>query len=90
MVTVSGCRLELRGLGHLDGLEPAIFVANHASFLDVVVILATLPVDVRFAAKGRLTSYPILGTIIPKAGYITIDKHDHTERWKAPTKSAMR
>ena len=83
VVTVSGCRLELRGLGHLDGLEPAIFVANHASFLDVVVILATLPVDVRFAAKGRLTTYPILGTIIPKAGYITIDKHDHTEKMES-------
>ena len=80
VVAVSGCRLEVRGLAHLDNLEPAIFVANHASFLDVVVILATLPVDVRFAAKGRLTTYPVLSTIIPKAGYIAIDKSAHTEQ----------
>ena len=80
VVTVSGCRLEVSGLEHLRDLGPAIFVANHASYLDVVVVLATLPVNLRFAAKGRLASYPILGTIIPKAGYIAIEKSRHVEQ----------
>ena len=74
VVALSGCRLEVRGLDHIRNLGPAIFVANHASYLDVVVVLATLPANLRLAAKGRLTTYPVLGTVIPKANYITIEK----------------
>ena len=74
VVAVSGCRVVVRGLEHLRGLGPAIFVANHASYFDVVVILATLPANLRFAAKARLATYPVLGTIIPRAGYIAIEK----------------
>ena len=74
VVAVSGCRLEVCGLEHLRDLGPAIFVANHASYFDVVVLLATLPANLRFAAKARLATYPVLGTMIPRAGYITIEK----------------
>ena len=74
VVTMSGCRLEVGGLEHLRDLGHAIFVANHASYFDVVVVLATLPVNLRFAAKARLATYPVLGTVIPRAGYIAIEK----------------
>ncbi|MEO2199491.1 MAG: AMP-binding protein [bacterium] len=80
VIAASGCPLTVTGLEHLRDLGPAIFVANHASYVDVLVILATLPGNLRFAAKGRLASYPVLGTIIPKAGYITIEKTKQTER----------
>ncbi|SUZ95310.1 uncharacterized protein METZ01_LOCUS48164, partial [marine metagenome] len=78
VVTLSGCRLIITGHEHLQDLGPAMFVANHASYLDVVVILAALPENLRFAAKGRLVTYPVLGTVIPKAGYIAIEKTKHT------------
>ena len=80
MVGLSGCRISITGLEHLRELGPAIFVANHASFIDVVVVLATLSTNLRFAAKGQLTTYPVLGTIIPRAGYIRIDKYNQTDR----------
>lgn len=74
ILAMSGCRIVTSGLEHLQDLGPAIFVANHASYLDVVVVLAILPLNIRFAAKGRLTTYPVLGTVIPRAGYISIEK----------------
>ena len=74
VVALSGCRVEVTGLDHVRDLGPAIFVANHASYLDVVVVLATLPANLRLAAKGRLATYPVLGTVIPKANYIAIEK----------------
>ena len=74
VVALSGCRVTVTGLEHLPKLGPVVFVANHASYLDVVVVLATLPVNLRFAVKGRLATYPVLGTLIPRAGYITIHK----------------
>ena len=74
VIAVSGCRLTVTGLEHLRDIGPAIFVANHASYLDVLVMLAVLPANLRFAAKARLATYPVLGTVIPRAGYITIEK----------------
>lgn len=80
VVAASGCPLQVTGLEHVRRLGPAIFVANHASYFDVVVILATLPANLRFAAKGRLAQYPVLGTIIAKAGYIAIHRTKLTEQ----------
>jgi len=58
-----------------EALEgPAVIVANHASYLDVVLLLATLPPTVRFAAKARLTTYPLLGTFIRRAGYVEVQR----------------
>ena len=74
ILAISGCRLKINGLDNIQSLGSAIFVANHASYLDVVVVLAALPVNLRFAAKGRLTTYPVLKTAIPKAGYAVIEK----------------
>ena len=80
VVLMSGCRLRVTGVDHLRDLGPAIFVANHASYFDVVVLLATLPVNLRFAAKARLATYPVLGTVIPKAGYIAIENTKLSEQ----------
>jgi 1-acyl-sn-glycerol-3-phosphate acyltransferase len=53
---------------------PAVLVANHASYLDVIVLLATLPLSVRIAAKARLATYPILGSVIRRAGYLQVHR----------------
>ena len=82
VVAVSGCPLTVTGLEHVRDLGPAIFVANHASYLDVLVVLAVLPANLRFAAKARLATYPVLGTVIPRAGYITIEKTRLSEQWE--------
>ena len=74
------CRVDLTGVEHLRGLESAILVANHASYLDPVALLGTLQHDFTFVAKGRLASYPILGTVIRRCGYLTIEKADVAQR----------
>ena len=79
ILAVTGCRLEVDGLDRA-GSEPAVYVANHVSFLDPVVIMAALPADVCFAVKGRLVHYPLVGTTIRKAGHVTLDKSDHAQR----------
>jgi 1-acyl-sn-glycerol-3-phosphate acyltransferase len=39
-----------------------------------VVLMATIPADFRFIAKRRLADYPLVGTVIRKAGHVTIEK----------------
>ncbi len=74
MLAVAGCPVDVAGLDGVAGLGPAVYVANHASYLDSVLMMAVLPVDLRFAAKGRLARYPLIGTAIRKGGHIAIEK----------------
>ena len=80
LLAVAGCPVEVVGRDRVEGLETAVWVANHASYLDPVLMMAILPVKLRFAAKGRLASYPLLGTAIRKGQHITIEKGDQTQR----------
>lgn len=75
-MALKACSVPARvtGLEHLDGVDAAILVANHASYVDSVVLMATIPTDFRFIAKRRLADYPLIGTVIRKAGHVTIDK----------------
>jgi 1-acyl-sn-glycerol-3-phosphate acyltransferase len=51
-----------------------VLVANHSSYLDVVVLLAALPVDVRFVAKQELRRAPVIGSVIRKVGHLTVER----------------
>jgi 1-acyl-sn-glycerol-3-phosphate acyltransferase len=69
-----GLRPRVTGVEHLEGFGAAILAANHASYIDSVVLMATIPTDFRFLAKQRLAHYPLIGTVIRKVGHVTIEK----------------
>jgi 1-acyl-sn-glycerol-3-phosphate acyltransferase len=73
---LTACAIPVRvsGVEYFEALGPAILVANHASYIDAVVLMATIPADFRFIAKRRLADYPLIGTVIRKAGHVTIEK----------------
>jgi 1-acyl-sn-glycerol-3-phosphate acyltransferase len=75
-MALRACGLQPRvtGVEHLEGLGAAILATNHASYIDSVVLMATIPTDFRFLAKRRLADYPLIGTVIGKVGHVTIDK----------------
>jgi 1-acyl-sn-glycerol-3-phosphate acyltransferase len=61
------------GAGNIpDG--PAVFVANHVSFVDIWVLVALLPGTVRFLAKRELLHVPVFGWAMRSAGHIPIDR----------------
>ena len=74
LLLAGGCRPRVEGRDPATLPSPAVIVANHASFLDVLLLLAVLPPTVRFGAKARLTRYPILGTILRRADYVLVQR----------------
>jgi 1-acyl-sn-glycerol-3-phosphate acyltransferase len=73
---LGGCRLRVEGLEHLPATGSAVLAANHASYLDAVVLLAALPAGLRFVAKRELTAYPVIGTVIRKVGHLAVERAD--------------
>ncbi len=74
LLLAGGCRPRVEGRDPATLPSPAVIVANHASFLDVLLLLAVLPPTVRFGAKAKLTRYPILGTILRRANYVLVQR----------------
>ncbi len=73
------CHLKVVGEDVLAKEKPKLFVANHTSYVDVVLLMAVLPVDTRFVGKKELLKLPILGSLMKKLGHVFIDRLDITK-----------
>lgn len=51
---------------------PCVFVGNHNSHLDALLICATFKGDVRFLTKASLFKSPFLGKVLKVAGHIPV------------------
>jgi len=74
VLALAGCRVRLEGRENLEGT--GILAANHASYLDVVALLAALPIGIRFVAKRELEGTVLVGTVIRKVGHLTVERFD--------------
>lgn len=54
LLALAGVRVDVDGFEHAATAAPVVFVANHASFLDGLIITAVLPQPVVFVAKREL------------------------------------
>jgi 1-acyl-sn-glycerol-3-phosphate acyltransferase len=61
------------GLEHAPA-GPAVYAANHASALDILVLFGHLPVDFRILYKNSLSWVPLLGWSIRLGGHVPVDR----------------
>jgi 1-acyl-sn-glycerol-3-phosphate acyltransferase len=73
LLAVSFIHVRAEGLDKLDPHGSYVFVANHASFMDIPAILSLLPYQFRFFAKKGLFKIPFLGTHLRRAGHLVVD-----------------
>ncbi|MFB4262723.1 lysophospholipid acyltransferase family protein [Nonomuraea sp. GTA35] len=71
MLRALGIRLEAHGAGIAAGTGTLV-VANHISWLDPLVIAATVPS--RPLAKREVAGWPLIGTLVAGAGALFIDR----------------
>ena len=76
LLGVSGVRVRVEGLEHIDPSGSYIFVSNHLSYMDTPVVLSRIPVQFRFLAKHGLFQIPFLGTHLRHAGHIPVPRED--------------
>lgn len=75
MLTVLGVRLELRGRPPVHG--PALLVANHISWLDILVMHAAR--HCRFVSKADVRGWPLIGTLASAAGTLYIERQSRRD-----------
>jgi 1-acyl-sn-glycerol-3-phosphate acyltransferase len=74
LLRLAGVAPVVEGLHHLPGDRPCIIVGNHASYLDGMVLMAALPVRMRFIAKAELASQRIAGPFLRRIGAAFVER----------------
>jgi len=64
---------ELRGKRHVPA-GGLMYAANHQSLLDILVLGAVLPGDIKWAAKRSLLQIPFLGWHLALSGHVPVDR----------------
>ncbi|MDQ2870789.1 MAG: 1-acyl-sn-glycerol-3-phosphate acyltransferase [Acidobacteriota bacterium] len=76
ILAFSGVSVRVLRPERLRGPAPVVLVANHESLADILVLLAHVPLQVRFLAKRSVFSIPVLGWSIRAAGFVPVDRGD--------------
>jgi len=90
--TLTGVELNVEGEEHLWSQRPAVFIFNHQSGLDPILMARLTRRDVVGVAKKELENAPILGPLMKAAGVVFVDRGARTKAIEAmrPAVEAMR
>lgn len=88
ILTVSGIKLNVKGLEKIDRDRSYVFVSNHASYFDIPILMQAIPNNVRFIYKKSLSKIPIFGWGMYLGQYVPIDRENGREALKSLRKAA--
>ncbi len=57
LLRLYGLRVFVHGREHLAGCPPCVLVANHASYFDAIVLMATMPPEMTYVAKREFARH---------------------------------
>jgi 1-acyl-sn-glycerol-3-phosphate acyltransferase len=74
------CRIKTLGREHLSTPPPRLFVSNHTSYFDVLVLMAALGSEYHFVAKSEVQRMPFIGTFLRKLGHFSFERGSRRAR----------
>lgn len=72
---------DISHIGEYSATGPRIYVGNHVSFLDILLLMAVNP-HVSFLAKKEVKHWPILGIAATRVGTLYVDRDSKHDREK--------
>ena len=85
----AGVTVTIEGLEHLAPQGPQIVAANHQSVFDILAILGTVPLPLKFIAKKEVFRYPFFGPAVKAVGHIKLDRKDRKQAFAAYQVAAL-
>lgn len=83
LLILSNTRVKVVGAENVLIGKPQIFMANHQSDFDILIVLGFIPGQFRWIAKKELFKIPVFRTAMRNAGYIEIDRQQHEKAMKS-------
>lgn len=73
---LSGTRIDIKGRAHIEKQEHVLLVANHMSYMDALILTASMPVRCSFVAKAELGENRWLRRPLTNLGTIFVKRFD--------------
>jgi putative phosphoserine phosphatase/1-acylglycerol-3-phosphate O-acyltransferase len=77
-LTLAGVKLSVAGEENLDAIRPAVFIFNHQSILDGLIVMSLIRKDMTGVAKKEVASQPGIGQFARLANMALVDRADRT------------
>jgi 1-acyl-sn-glycerol-3-phosphate acyltransferase len=90
LLWLTSTRVDVIGRENVLMEKPQIFMSNHQSDFDILIVLAHIPGQFRWIAKKELFKIPIFGKAMRNAGYIEIDRQNHEKALKSLDEAAQK
>ena len=90
LLWLTSTRVDVIGRENVLKNKPQIFMANHQSDFDILIVLAHIPGQFRWIAKKELFKIPVFGKAMRNAGYIEIDRQNHEKALKSLDEAAQK
>ena len=74
---VAGLDVDTEGEEHLWSHRPAVFIFNHQSQTDALIVARLLRQDIAAVAKQEMKRHPLVGPVLDALGTIFIDRSNH-------------
>ena len=72
---LAGIKVEVTGLANIPA-RGSVVVANHASYLDGVLLFGYLPPRFAFVIKGEMRNFPLVGFLLRRIGAKFVERFD--------------
>jgi 1-acyl-sn-glycerol-3-phosphate acyltransferase len=90
LLRLTSIRVNVIGRENVLMNRPQIFMANHQSDFDILIVLAYIPGQFRWIVKKELFKIPVFGKAMKSAGYIEIDRQNHEKAMKSLEEAAQK
>ncbi|MBP7342654.1 MAG: lysophospholipid acyltransferase family protein [Smithellaceae bacterium] len=90
LLLLCGTKVQVIGRENILHAKPQVFMSNHQSDFDILIVLAHVPGQFRWIAKKELFTVPVFGQAMRSAGYIEIDRQNHEKALQSLDLAALR
>ena len=90
LLLIFNTKVEIIGKENILRGKPQVFMANHQSDFDILIVLAHIPGQFRWLVKKELFNIPIFGAAMKSAGYIEIDRNNKERAMQSLDQAALR
>jgi 1-acyl-sn-glycerol-3-phosphate acyltransferase len=85
---IYGVKVNVTGKENIKDSSGKVYISNHSSYLDIFVLLAKIPDNVRILYKKELNKIPLIGWAMLAAEFVPINRENIREAMKALDKTA--
>ena len=82
LIFIAGTKIELRGTENIPEDQPVLFISNHRSYFDIIILHTLSKTPIGFVAKKEFRSYPLLPLYMEDIGSLFLDRENVRESLK--------